>query len=108
MKLKCGGELISNNVKFCDGFSKFKGLMFSKKLKINEGLILDNSSDIHMLFVFQSIDVVWLKDKKVVDIKENIKPFSLLIRPKIKADTVIELPLGKAKLFKLGDSIDFR
>ena len=109
MKLYSNNKLISTDVKFCDGFSKFKGLMFSRKLKDNQCLILDNSSDIHMLFVFQSIDVVWLnKNKEVIDKKEEVKPFSLLIKPKEKAYYVIELPLGKAKLFKLGNKIDFR
>ncbi len=82
--------------------------MFSRKLKDKECLILENASDIHMLFVFQSIDVVWLdKNKKVIDIKENVKPFTSLIRPKIKAYYVIELSLKKAKLFKLGNKVDF-
>lgn len=105
MELRCKSKLISKNVKFCDGASKFKGLMFSKKLKNNECLVLNNSSSIHMLFVFQSIDVVWLKNNKVVDKKENVKPFVFLIKPKVKADTVVELPLGKAKLFNIGDKI---
>jgi|SRR3989344_1188126 len=109
MKLFCNNKLISTDVKFCDGFYKIKGLMFSKKLKNNQCLILNNSSDIHMLFVFQIIDVVWLdKNKIVIDKKENVKPFNSLIRPKRKAYYVLELPLGKAKLFKLGNKIDFR
>jgi uncharacterized membrane protein (UPF0127 family) len=109
MQLYCNQKLISNEVNFCDDFiSKAKGLMFSRKLKNNECLVLNNSSSIHMLFVFQDIDVVWLNNKKVVDKKENIKSFSLLIKPKVKTDKVIELPLGKAKLFKLGNKVDFR
>mgnify|MGYP001606223245 FL=1 len=83
--------------------------MFSRRLKNNECLILNNSSSIHMLFVFQSIDVVWLdKNKKVIDKKENVKPFNFLIKPRIKSCYVIELPLRKAKLFKLGNKVDFR
>ena len=110
MQLYYNNKLISTNVKLCSSFfSKLKGLMFSRKLKDNECLILKNASDIHMLFVFQSIDVVWLdKNKEVIDKKENIKPFSLLIKPKIKAHYVIELPLRKAKLFKSRNKVDFR
>ena len=110
MQLYYNNKLISTNVKLCNSFfSKFKGLMFSRKLKDNECLILKNASDIHMLFVFQSIDVIWLdKNKEVIDKKENIKPFSLLIKPKIKAHYVIELPLRKAKLFKSRNKVDFR
>lgn len=109
MELSYNNKLISNNVKFCNGFSKIKGLMFSRRLKNNECLILNNSSNIHMLFVFQSIDVVWLnKNKEVIDKKENIKPFTFSVKSKIKSNCVIELPLGKAKLFKLGNKVDFR
>ena len=103
MKLKCNNI----NIKSCEGFSKFKGLMFSRKLKDNEGLFF-NASSIHMLFVFQSIDVVWLNNNKVVDKKENIKPFTFLVKPRFTADGVIELPLGKAKLFNIGDRINLR
>ena len=108
MELRCKNKLILSNVKLCDGFSKFIGLMFSRKLRNNECLVLNKSSDIHMLFVFQSIDVIWLKDNKVVDKKENVKPFVFLIKPKIKADMVVELPLGKAKLFNIGDKVELR
>ena len=52
MKLYSGDKLILTNVKFCKGFSKIIGLMFSKKLGDNEGLILNKASGIHMLFVF--------------------------------------------------------
>jgi len=106
MYIKVDDKIICDNIKFCDGFSRFKGLMFSKRLKSNEGLFF-NGSCIHMLFVFQSIDVVWLKNNKVIDIKENVKPFSFLVKPKFKADSVVELPLGKAKLFKLGNKVYF-
>src|SRR3989344_8449782 len=110
MQLHCNNKLISARVKLCSTFfSRFRGLMLSKKLGKNECLILKNASDIHMLFVFQSIDVIWLdKNKEVIDKKENIKPFSLLIKPKIKAHYVIELPLRKAKLFKSRNKVDFR
>jgi len=107
MKLKCNNNLISNNIKVCEGFSKVKGLMFSRKLKDNEGLFF-NTNAIHMLFVFQSIDVVWLYDNKVVDKKENVKPFTFLVKPKFTANSILELPLGKAKLFKLGNKISLR
>jgi len=110
MYIRVNNRIISSNVKLCnDFFSKFRGLMFSGRLNDDEALILNNSSDIHMLFVFQGIDVVWLdKSKNVIDKKENVKPFSFLIKPKSKAYYVIELPLGKAKLFKSGNRVDFR
>ena len=109
MYIEVGNRIISKNSKFCDCICKFLGLMFAQKLKEDDSLILVNASDIHMLFVFQSIDVVWLnKSKIVVDKKENVRPFSLSVRPRSKAYYVIELPTGKAKLFKLGNEVKFR
>ena len=110
MRLYCNNKVISDKIKLCNSFfSKLRGLMFSRKLKDNECLILKNASAIHMLFVFQSIDVVWLNEnKKVIDKKEEIKPFTFLIKPKTRAHYVIELPAEKAKLFKLGNKVDFR
>ena len=109
MRLFINNNIILNNAKFYDGLSKCIGLMFSRKLKNNQCLVLNNASSIHMLFVFQSIDVVWLdKNKIIIDKKENVKPFSFLIKPRIKSCYVIELPLGKAKLFKLGNKVDFK
>jgi hypothetical protein len=78
---------------------RFKGLMFSKKpdyalifeLK-KEGKL---NASIHMLFVFFPIDVVYLNsEKKVVDIKLNLKPFALNYTPKKKAKYFIEFPAG--------------
>tara|TARA_Y100000310_G_C20477688_1_gene713192 strand:+ start:553 stop:873 length:321 start_codon:yes stop_codon:yes gene_type:complete len=106
MDVRIDNKLICN-ARFCDGFSKVKGLMFSRKLK-DEGLILNNASSIHMFFVFFSIDVVWLYNNKVVDTRENVKPFTSLVKPKTKANKVLELPLGKAKLFKLGKEVYFK
>ena len=110
MDLCCENKIISSDARLCNSFFlRLKGLMFSRKLRDDECLILENASDIHMLFVFQSIDAVWLgKDKIMTDKKENIKPFSFLIRPKIKSYYVVELPLGKAKLFKSGNRVDFK
>jgi uncharacterized membrane protein (UPF0127 family) len=109
MYITVNNNMISKNAKFCNGICKFVGLMFARKLRNDDALILVNASDIHMLFVFQSIDVVWLdKNKIVIDKKEDIKPFNISISPKFKAYYVIELPLGKAKLFKLKNKVNLR
>ncbi|MAG47371.1 hypothetical protein CL617_02095 [archaeon] len=108
-------EIIVENVKYCDSlFSRAKGLMFSKELKDTEGLILvsDNESivksTIHTFFCFYSMDVLWLnKDLKVVDKKENLKPFKLSIKPKKPSKYVLELKNGKSKDIKIGDRLTF-
>lgn len=87
-------------VRIADSFFKrFKGLMFSKKPDYalvfeleKEGRI---NASIHMLFVFYPIDAVYLNSKKkVVDIKLNLKPFSLNYTPKKPAKYFIEFPTG--------------
>ncbi|MBN2458660.1 DUF192 domain-containing protein [Candidatus Woesearchaeota archaeon] len=90
--------------------SKALGMMFRLK-RPKEALIFifDNEkrADLHMLFVFFPIDVLFLdKDKKVVDIKKDFKPFTYY-SPKAKAQYVIELPIGVMGSTRIGDKIKF-
>jgi uncharacterized protein len=91
-------------------FSKALGLMFAMKPK---NLVFffkqEKIIPLHMFFVFFSIDVLFLdKNKKVVDIKENFRPF-MCYTPKAKAMYVIELPKDTVKKSKteINDIISF-
>src|SRR3989338_10397734 len=71
--------IVKNSIFIDDNFSKFIGLMFSRRqdkaliFKFNKERIIS----LHMFFVFYPIDVVFLdKNKKVVGIKENFRPFT--------------------------------
>jgi len=93
--------------------SKARGLMFSPKL-VDEGIIFhfdeERNIDLHMLFVFQKIDAVWLNsDKEVVGLKEGLKPFVPFIRAPAPARYVIEVASGTIKNTdtKIGDRISF-
>ncbi len=103
------GKILSDNTKFCNTiFSKTKGLMFSKK---GNSAILVNSkesySGIHMFFVFYPLDIIWLnKDKIVVDIHKNVKPFTPLLKPKKKAKYILELPAGNNTV-NIKDKLNF-
>ncbi|MGM5483359.1 MAG: DUF192 domain-containing protein [Nanobdellota archaeon] len=95
-------------------FSKARGLMFRKPIK-NEAYIFDFGYErkipIHMLFVFFSIDVIWVDlNGIVVDIKKNVKPFTPAIYHRGKASTLIELPKGFVDNtgIKLMDKIKFQ
>lgn len=103
--------VVAFKVKVADTFFKrFLGLMFIKKpypLLISfdkEGRL---TCSIHMFFVRFGLDAVWMdKEFKVVDLREEIKPFSLKIYlPKKKANYVLELPLGgiKGGKIEIGD-----
>jgi hypothetical protein len=95
---------------FRSPFSKALGLMFAMNPKnlvffFKEEKIIP----LHMFFVFFPIDVLFLdKKKKVVEIKENFRPFTCCT-PRAKAKYVIELPKGmiKKSKTKLNDLISF-
>jgi uncharacterized membrane protein (UPF0127 family) len=104
-------SIIVNKIKICRSvFSKAIGLMFSKKIK-DKALIFvfdkPRKIQLHMSFVFFPIDVVFLdKNKKVIEIKQNFKPFSLY-NSKKKTKYVIELPTNtiKEKNIEINDII---
>lgn len=107
MKILKNEKVLVQNAKFV---SASKGLMFSKKLKDNQAVVLDvknYSGAIHMWFVFFSIDVIWVDENlKVIDIKHNVKPFTFYLKPKSKPRYIIELNSGSSS-FKLGDIVKF-
>jgi uncharacterized protein len=84
--------------------SQATGLQFHKKI-VDEVHIFPFSSErkvpLTMWFVFFSIDVLYLdKNKKIVEMKENFKPFTNYFPKQISA-FVIELPAGTIKEHKL-------
>lgn len=104
------------NARYSDSLiARSRGLMFSKKLKNREALILKadkegiKETSLHMLFVLFPIDAIWVNEKmKIVDIKRNIKPFSLFIKPREKARYVIEMNAKSTNNIKIGELIRFK
>ena len=102
------------SAKICSSpISQAQGLMFSKPLK-NKCLVFEFKKQktvyLHMLFVFFPIDILLLdKTKKVIELRQNIKPFAPLIKSKKKAKYVLELPKGTIKRTntKLKDRLQF-
>lgn len=88
--------------------------MFFPRSKFDFGLIFKREyesivgSSIHMLFVFYPINVIFLdSNKKVVDIKKKLKPFTFY-SPKKKAKYIIELPIETDISFiKINDVVSF-
>lgn len=94
------------NFKF---YNKCLGLMFHN-LKENEVAVLKNYKQeiLHTFFVFYPIDIVFLdKNKKVINIKRKIKPFTTKIIPNKKAMHVLEFKSGSTKDIKIGQRITF-
>lgn len=77
------------------------GLMFSKKVKPIVFVFSHPIREIlHMIFVFHTIDVLFLNaQKKVVELKENFKPFTFYGNTH-PAKYIIELPKGTIKKSK--------
>lgn len=104
--------LISKDFKACTTpYQKALGLMFHTK--VSSPLIFffhkESIYPLHMLFVFCTIDVLFLnKERKVVEIKENFRPFTYY-QPKAKAKYIIELQKGTIQASKttLKDRITF-
>jgi hypothetical protein len=88
-------RLLADRVEFADSFwGRFRGLMF-KSPKDDYALIFPQTRAIHTFFVFFSIDLIYTdKNYKVVELKENLGPFSWY-SPKKQSKYLIELVSGK-------------
>jgi len=65
---------------------------------------------IHMLFVRFPIDVVFLdSERRIVDLKANLRPWLGTAFPKSRFRYAIELPAGAIEKFRLniGDKLDW-
>jgi uncharacterized membrane protein (UPF0127 family) len=97
---------IKLNVKVCNLFEKFKGLMFVKKEKAK--ILLFNFKkntkiSLHSYFVFFPFIVLWLDDKnKIVDFR-LINSFKFFISSKKSFSKIIEIPCNNkyGKIIKL-------
>jgi len=115
MEILHNSVILADKVKFyTDIFSRSKGLRFARPLRKGQAIILAAQQEstmettIDMFFVFFPIDVLWLsKDKEVVDIKRNVKPFTPMIIPRKPAQYVVELKKGVTNNIKLGDKLHF-
>ncbi len=110
LKNKRNNQILAKEPKLCkNNFSKALGLMFSKQKTLIFIFNKEKIISLHMFFVFYPIDVLFLnKNKKVVQLKENFKPFRIII-PKKPAKYIIELPDKTIKKTntRLGDTISF-
>ncbi len=94
IKNRTKNSIISEKFKLCNTvFSQTIGLMFSSNDFDPLVFVFDKEKKVplHMMFVFFSIDVLFLdKNKKVVEMVEGFKPFRFY-NPKIRAKYVVEL-----------------
>lgn len=90
-----------------DIVSKSLGLMFRFYVPDDFGFIFDMDDKqkipIHMLFVFHSLDVLWIQDNIVVE-KKTLRP--MIGYGVEEGDMVIEFKAGTASDISVGDRIE--
>ena len=71
-------------------WERFAGFMLKKSARY--ALLFENCASIHTFFMRFNIDVVYLdKDKRIVAIKRNVKPWRVLL-PVKSAVSIAEIP----------------
>jgi hypothetical protein len=109
--VKIDGTMVSESIEHADTFlKKLTGIMLRKNM--GGALIFDmgyNAYDgIHMLFVLIPIDVLFLdSDRKIVDLRSNLRPWTGSAFPRSRFRYVIELPAGTVErtALKAGDGL---
>jgi len=102
-----GTRTLATDVEVADGlWAKFRGLRFRRSLPDDYALVFPfghpGRRDIDMVFVRTPIDVLWISDDRVTQVK-TLRPwtgFGLA-----RADCVIELPSGAADGVGAGDRV---
>jgi len=91
-------------------FQEILGHMFRTKIS---PLLLEfnqeskRASSVHTLFMFKTIDLVFINSKwEVADIKTAV-PFQPYIAPRRPAKYVLELPKGMGSLFRTGETLKY-
>jgi uncharacterized membrane protein (UPF0127 family) len=91
-------------------WTRFRGLMAtdSSRFQRGQGLWINPSRGIHTFAMRFAIDAVYLdRDRKVIHIEEDLKPWRLAAI-RVLAASVLEVPTGTVResLTALGDHID--
>jgi len=99
MKIGLNRKRLEIDLKICNWFGMFRGLMFRSRENSPALLLFDFKKPlrmkIHSCFVFFPFVALWLDDKnKVVDLK-IIRPFTLMVYPKKSFYKLVEIPLNK-------------
>lgn len=83
-------------------YLKFKGLMGKKSIK--KGLYFPKCNSIHMFFMKESIDVLYLNRKGIIiSMDKNLKPWTIG-KIRFSGESLVELPQGTIEKFNIGQS----
>jgi uncharacterized membrane protein (UPF0127 family) len=111
MRIKINKKSFSiKNLKTCNEFEKFTGLMFSSRENTRALLFKFKKPTrlaIHSFFVFYPFLAIWLNDRNRIVKISIVKPFNPFVKPKKSFSKLIEIPLSK-KYEKIAKSIYHR
>ena len=94
-------------------FSRFRGLMLKKDLRINEGALLVQGSEsrmgssIHMLFMNFDLGIIWINAEGFIVDKKVAKRWQLSSTPQSAAMFILEIHPDRLIDFSNGDKIQF-
>ena len=99
MRIKINKKVFGiKNLKTCNEFEKFSGLMFSSR-ENSRALLFKFKKPIrlaiHSFFVFYPFLAIWLDDKNKIVKISIIKPFNPFIKPKKSFTKLIEIPVNE-------------
>ena len=100
-------EVLASDVETADSIlAQTRGLMFRRSFPQGSALAFRfrraKTRDVHMLFVFVPIDVIWVVDDRVRRI-ERLRPWTGYARG--RCDLIVELPAGAADDLAVGDEL---
>lgn len=98
--------VLSHQERVCTSmWSQARGLMFRKRQNLIMIFPEEKTISLHMFFVFYPIDILVLdKHRKIVEIKQNFKPFTFWNSTK-KGKSVVELAFPNK--YRVGDKLYF-
>ncbi|MCG8430869.1 MAG: DUF192 domain-containing protein [Candidatus Omnitrophica bacterium] len=102
-----GSQLCRVCVRARSFLTRARGLMGSRTLPEGKGLLLEPCNSVHTCFMRYPIDVVFIKERTIIGIVQNLAPWRL--SPVFWGATcALELPAGTVALTstKLGDEIE--
>ena len=97
---------------YCQSFfCQLRGLMFTKSLPEQQGLLLVQHSDsrldasIHMMFMWMDLAVIWINSEHYVVDMILAKRWKLAYLPKQPAKFVLETDVSNLDSFNIGDLV---
>lgn len=105
-RLLCNKKIIAHRITYCDNIlSQATGLMFRSKNSVDDiawwfRFKHSRNISVTMFFVFFPIDIVFLRDGRIVEIKQDLRPFTNYT-PEKKIDGFIELKQGAVRKYSL-------